>query len=80
VRGWKAYGDDDGGLGGHLVGHVDVHLDLGWVVSKVADLLQRGAEACRRRGSKPKERLEEHGGWLTDVPTGNEKAMANTVP
>jgi hypothetical protein len=37
---WRAYGDDDGWLGGHPVRHVDVHLNIGWVVSKVADLLQ----------------------------------------
>ena len=66
VQGSKCPGEcnpyryDNGRLGGELVRYIDVHLNLGRVVAKVADLLQRGAEARRRRGGKPKESLGEH--------------------
>lgn len=35
-------GDDDGGLGGELVGNVDVHLDARGVGTEVGDLLEGG--------------------------------------
>jgi hypothetical protein len=35
--------EDDGRLGGELLGHVEEHLDAGGVGAEVLDLLERGA-------------------------------------
>ena len=58
------YRHDDGGIRGNLGRDIDVHVDLGRVVAKIADLRQRRAEAGRRRGDEPKDSPEKHNGLL----------------
>ena len=71
---------DDGRFRGHLVGHVEVHADLGRVGAEAGDLLELGGGGQLEGGRKAEQGSEEHGFDGGDGGLPGEKCLGVHVP